>query len=69
MNFKNIWEQTEIQNLTRDRDRKLEIMELDKEFLDNEAQRLMDEEEKNIDEIISSREDVMDDEQRDLFMR
>lgn len=37
LNFKNIWERTEIENLTRDRNRKLELMELDKEFLDNES--------------------------------
>ena len=44
-------------------------MELDKEFLDNEAQKLMDEEEKHIDEIINAREEQMDDELRDLYMR
>eukprot|EP00347_Sterkiella_histriomuscorum_P009020 403342835 len=69
LNFKNIWERTEVENLTRDRNRKLEIMELDKEFLDNEAQKLMDEEEKHIDEIINAREEQMDDELRDLYMR
>lgn len=36
-NFREIWERTENENLTRDRNRKLEIMEIDKEFLDNEA--------------------------------
>ena len=36
-NFKEIWERTEQENLRRDRDRKLEIMSIDKEFLDNEA--------------------------------
>lgn len=36
-NFKDVWERTEKENLTKDRNRKLEIMEIDKEFLDNEA--------------------------------
>ena len=44
-------------------------MEIDKEFLDNEAQKLMDEEEKHIDEMINSRDEAMDDELRDLYMR
>lgn len=44
-------------------------MELDKEFLDNEAQKLMDEEEKHIDEIINARDEPMDEELRDLYMR
>ena len=69
LNFKNIWERTEIENLTKDRNRKLELMELDKEFLDNEAQKLLDEEEKHIDEIINARDEPMDDELRDMYMR
>ncbi len=69
MNFKNIWERTENENLTKDRNRKLEMMELDKEFLDNESQKLFDEEEKQIEEIISLREEPMDDELRDIYMR
>ena len=44
-------------------------MEIDKEFLDTEAQRIMDEEEKYIEEILNSREDPIDDEQRDLILR
>ena len=68
-NYKRIWEETEFENLSRDRNRKLEIMELDKEFLDTEAQKILDEEERNVEEIISSRDDPMDDEQRDLVMR
>ncbi|CDW73780.1 UNKNOWN [Stylonychia lemnae] len=69
LNFKNIWEKTEYENLSRDRNRKLEIMEIDKEFLDNESQKLLDEEEKHIDEMINSRDEAMDDELRDLYMR
>jgi hypothetical protein len=49
-NFKRIWERTEIENLTRDRNRKLEFMEIDKEFLDNHSHRLMEEEDKAIEE-------------------
>ena len=44
-------------------------MEIDKEFLDNESQKLMDEEEKHIEEMINSRDEAMDDELRDLYMR
>ncbi len=68
-NYKRIWEETEYENLTKDRDRKLEIMELDKEFLDSESQKILDEEERYVDELINSREDPMDDEQKDLIMR
>lgn len=35
--FREIWERTEEENLRKDRDRKLEIMAIDKEFLDNES--------------------------------
>ena len=55
--------------MSKDRDRKLEIMEIDKEFLDFESQKIMDEEEKHVEEIINSREDPMDDESRDLLMK
>lgn len=51
--FKEIWERTEVENLTRDRNRKIEIMEIDKEFMDNEASKLMEEEDKNIEEALT----------------
>ena len=66
-NFKSIWERTEQENLTRDRNRKLEIMEIDKDFLDNESQKLLDEEEKHVEEMINAREDAMDEELKDLY--
>lgn len=68
-NFKDVWERTEKENLTRDRNRKLEIMEIDKEFLDNEAQKLLDEEEKHIEELHSAMREgdaVVDDELKEL---
>lgn len=51
-NFKRIWEQTEVENLTRDRNRKIEIMEIDREFLDHESQKLLEEEDKHIEEVL-----------------
>jgi hypothetical protein len=36
-NYKMTWEKTEQENLMKDRDRKLRIMDLDKEFLDTES--------------------------------
>ena len=45
LNYKQIWERTEIENLTRDRNKKLEFMELDREFLDSHSQKLIEEEE------------------------
>jgi hypothetical protein len=36
-NYKELWEKIERENLLNDRNRKLRIMELDKEFLDNES--------------------------------
>ena len=36
-NYKDMWERTEQENLMKDRNRKLRIMELDKEFLDTES--------------------------------
>jgi hypothetical protein len=39
-NFKEIWEKTEQENLKKDRNRKLEIIQIDKDFTDNDAPRL-----------------------------
>jgi hypothetical protein len=36
--------------LTRDRNRKIEIMEIDKEFIDNESAKVIEEEEKHLEE-------------------
>lgn len=46
-------------------------MAIDKEFLDNEAQKLMDEEEKHIEDAVSAREDLIpgDEELKDLFLK
>jgi len=35
-NYREMWEQTEQENLLKDRNRKLRIMELDREFLDTD---------------------------------
>ena len=68
-NFKKIWEQTEVENLTRDRNRKIEIMEIDKEFLDTEASKLIEEEDKNIEEALTQRQEPFDDELKDLYQK
>ena len=64
-----MWEKTEQENLLKDRNRKLRIMELDKEFLDNDAQRLLEEEERHVDDILSARDDVYDDEIKEIVQR
>lgn len=64
-----MWEQTEYDNLMKDRNRKLKIMELDKEFFDTELQRLLEEEEKYVEEIVNARDDIFDDEIKDIIMR
>ena len=49
-NFKEIWESTEKENLLRDRNRKLELIDLDKEFFDNELAKFIEEEDKYVEE-------------------
>lgn len=49
-NFKQIWESTEFENLTRDRNRKIKIMEIDREFIDTESHKLLEEEERHVEE-------------------
>lgn len=44
-------------------------MELDKEFLDTESQKLLEEEEKHVDEILNAREDIFDDEFKEIIQR
>ena len=51
-NFKEIWERTEFENLTRDRNRKIKIMEIDREFMDVESHKLMEEEDKHVEEYL-----------------
>jgi len=50
LNFREIWERTEQENLIRDRNRKIKIMEIDKEFVDSESMKLIEEEDKHIEE-------------------
>mmetsp|Transcript_5218 Transcript_5218/g.3940 ORF Transcript_5218/g.3940 Transcript_5218/m.3940 type:complete len:112 (+) Transcript_5218:982-1317(+) len=64
-----MWEKIEHENLLKDRNRKLKIMELDKEFLDAESQKLLDEEERHIEDMINQREDIFDDEFKDIVVR
>ena len=79
MNFKEIWERTEFENLTRDRNRKIKIMEIDKEFMDNESHKLLEEEDKAVEEFLhayAASQQVegqplvqIDEEMRDLLMK
>jgi hypothetical protein len=44
-------------------------MEMDKEFLDTESAKLLEEEEKHIDEVLSMREETLDEEIKDIISR
>ena len=68
--FKNQWELNETEMLTRDRNRKLELIELDKEFLDNESAKLLEEEDKHVEELIGGmRDDIESDELKELYSK
>lgn len=80
LNFKEIWERTEQENLTRDRNRKIKIMEIDKEFVEGgEAHKLVEEEEKSLEEQLQAymgqhvgpdgAQLPIDEEVKDLFMK
>lgn len=60
-NFKDIWEKTERENLLKDRNRKLEIIDIDREFLDNDSIKYLEEEDKHVEETIGLREDLDND--------
>ena len=66
--YKEIWEGREIDNLTKDRDKKLKSIEEDKDFIENEASKLNDEEEKFIEEFLTTyREgEIIDEELKDI---
>lgn len=68
-NYKEVWEKTEKDNLLRDRTRKLRIMEMDKEFLDNELSKQLEEEERHVEDMINARDDIFDDEMKDIISR
>lgn len=53
----------------KDRNRKLKIMVTDKEYMDNEHLKLLEEEDRTIEDVISMREDIVDDEIKDIYMR
>jgi hypothetical protein len=64
--YKEIWEQVERDNLTKDRDAKLGQLDGDKDFQENEASKANDEEEKYVEEQIQAREDIADDDTKEL---
>lgn len=64
-----MWEKAEQDNLLQDRNRKLEIVALDKEFMDTENVHLIEEEERHVDDMISTREDIADEEMKDIYSR
>jgi len=51
--FREIWERLEKESLIRDRDRRLRVMELDREFLDGEGAKQLEEEEKALEEMLT----------------
>ena len=53
----------------RDRNRKLEIMEIDKEFLDNEQTRHFEEEDRHVEEALGGRDDIDTDEIKELYSK
>ena len=64
-----MWEEIERTNLTNDRQKKINTMTGDKEFNDNEAPKMTDEEEKYVEESIGAREDIADDETKELEIK
>lgn len=72
--FREIWERTENENLTKDRDLQLKIHEEDKDFIENEAAKLQDEEDRWVDEALrieieKEEENQPDEEMKDLIQR
>lgn len=65
-NFRDLWEELEQKNLARDRDEKLGLIDREKEFVENEQGRQQDEEDAHVHEIISLREDIETDEQKEM---
>jgi len=53
----------------RDRNRKLEIIEIDREFLDTESAKYLEEEEKHVEESISGRDDLDTEELKELHSK
>jgi hypothetical protein len=68
MRFKDIWSRLEREALTKDRDKRLKLIELEKEFLDAEGTKILEEEEKELEEWVKSIQGVEDD-LKDLYMR
>jgi hypothetical protein len=71
--FKEIWERTEKESLTKDRDRQLAVLESDKEFMDNESAKVQDEEDRYVEEElrvdIEKDPELFDEELKDLYLR
>jgi hypothetical protein len=53
LRFKDIWERLETEALIRDRDKKLRLIEVEKDFMDNDAGKLYEEEEKWLEDIMT----------------
>lgn len=51
--FKEIWEKLEREALIKDRDRKLRLIDIEKEWMDTESAKVMEEEEKYIEEYLA----------------
>jgi hypothetical protein len=51
--FKEIWEKLETEALIKDRDKKLRLIDVEKDFMDNEASKVFEEEEKYLEDILT----------------
>ena len=56
--FKEIWEKLEMDALIKDRDKKLKLIEFEKEFMDGESAKLFEEEEFGVEEFLKSYQGV-----------
>ena len=67
--YKELWEEIERNNLTKDRSKRLSTIGEDKEFNENEQPRLQDDEERFVEDQMNQREDIVDDETKELEIR
>ena len=63
------WEQTEKDNLRKDVQRKVEACRKDKDYFENESDNIKSDEEKYVDDMLATREDLETDEQRDAMAK
>ncbi len=67
--YKEQWEDIERCNLEKDREKRLKTIGEDKDFNENEQPRLLDDEERFVEDQMATREDIVDDEMKELEIR